>query len=307
MKILITGVRGFIGAALVRHLMRDNTYNNIEIYCLQRPGTQINISGVWVIPLKVLSIAGFVDALSGYKFDYVFNLASYGVSRGDADLSHLIEGNISYLVYLIKGLEFAPRLIVNIGSCSEYGQVSGGIRVLENTPPAPKTTYGAAKVASGIFATTLASECNYRLINLRLFGVYGEGEARQRLLPYVVRKLTSNEPVNLTSGLQVRDWLYIDDVSSALVSLLSVNPEQIASKDSYNLCSGIGVTVRQVVERICEELEKPTDLLRWGALQHTGEPSWLVGDPSAFYNETNWIPSISLNDGISKAVSYYAR
>ena len=297
MNVLVTGSTGFIGTALVKALINEK-YN---VYCLIRNKSIINTNKENIIRLKDNSIESFKLALQSRKFDFIINLASYGVRRGDSDLNTMIDGNVNFLANLICSLTEKPKMIINVGSCSEYGFIGEGKYVDESTPLAPVTLYGAAKSATTLFGNTLAILHDVKLISLRLFGVYGEGEADYRLLPYLVNNLNNNESVELTSGEQQRDVLYIDDIVNAF--LCAINKyENIPSNSSYNVCSGVPVRVKDFVEYIALKMNKSVDLLKWGVIDRPDEPEWLVCSNELFKRYTDWEPQFDMKSGLDKAV-----
>lgn len=308
MRVLITGAGGFIGSALTAVLA--NTFIDglrVEVFHLKRQGAAKRPvdSVATAIVLPGLSRDDFVTALHQHRFDYVLHLASYGVSRSDRLIAAMIEGNVTFLVNLLSALGPTPRLIVNIGSCAEYGHVPVGERINEDTPLRPVSVYGGVKAAAEMIATALAHENSQRFTTLRLFGVYGEGEGAQRLLPFLVERMSRGEPVDLTAGTQIRDWLHVHDVVSGLLALLNAEASGLEIEASYNLCSGVGISVREFVDEIRLAMGVDDELLQWGSITRSDEPTWLVGDPGRFHEAIGWSPRIALREGVARAVAHF--
>jgi nucleoside-diphosphate-sugar epimerase len=297
MKILVTGSNGFIGTALVKSLI-DEGYN---VSCLIRPNSLNKIKDVNIIRIKSNSISEVKLALKSRDFDFVINLASYGVRKGDDNLDLMIDGNINFLANLILALPNKPKMFINVGSCSEYGIIENGTFVEESDKINPNTLYGAAKSASHIVGNALAVQQKLKFISLRLFGVFGEGEDKFRLLPYTVENLKCNSAVGLTSGEQQRDVLYIDDVVSAFHSTIE-NYNEFPSYGSYNVCSGVPVKVKDFIEYIALKMHKSFDLLKWGQVIRPEEPLWLVGNNELFKKYSKWKPKFDMESGLDKAM-----
>jgi len=210
----------------------------------------------------------------------------------------LVAGNVGTVASLLQVAARWPlQRFVHIGSCAEYGQV-GGQKVDEDTALAPTSAYGGAKAAASMMALGLAAQTGVPLTILRLFGTFGIGEAPQRLLPYVLGQLLRHQPCQLSPGDQVRDLTWIDDVIDALIHTTQVPLE---SGSVFNVCSGQGITVREVGERIADRLGVPRSLLHWGALPHRDdEPRVLVGDPRRFQKATGWRATTDLNTAIDR-------
>jgi UDP-glucose 4-epimerase len=301
---LVTGATGFIGSALVQRLLADR----VQVTCLVRSRRRL-LAEPNSPDLRIIETHSFKDAelrqrLKDVPIDVVFHLASYGVRREDRDVRHLIEGNLELLADLLIAMAESPiRRFVHAGSCSEYGfPASDGILVSEQHPLNPTSLYGAAKAASFLFGNALASDLKIPFLTLRLFGVFGTREAPRRLLPYLIRRLASDQMVDLTPGEQVRDLLYEDDVVEAFIS--AAEAQGLNDGAVYNVCSGCPIRVRAVGEAVAYELGKPLHLLQWGKREYrSDEPMWLVGDNRRFASATGWQPSISLPAGIRRMIS----
>jgi nucleoside-diphosphate-sugar epimerase len=297
MNLLVTGSSGFIGSAVVKAFINEG-YN---VYSLARPNSKIKDFGVNIIRIKENTIKEFKLALQSKEFDFVINLASYGVRRGDNDFQEMIDGNVNLLANLMFALANKPKMIINVGSCSEYGFIEEGKFIDETTALSPVTLYGATKAATALIGNSLALLHEVKFITLRLFGVYGEGEADYRLLPYVVNNLKNNKMIELTSGEQKRDVLYIDDVVNAFLYAIK-KYKNLPSNTTYNVCSGRPVRVKDFVEHITLRMNKSFELLKWGAIDRPDEPKWLIGDNSLFKKHTGWDAQFSMEEGLDKAI-----
>ena len=306
-NILLTGASGFIGNAFVNKLINQNNkaLNNFKIFYLRRPNRKVNIDGAEPIDLENNSQDSFNKALCNNNFDYVYNFASYGVKRSDNDITEYIDGNITFLAHLIRGFLQPPKLFVNIGSCAEYGFIKDGVKANEEDIIRPNSLYAASKASALDFGVKVAKDNDIPFIHLRLFGVYGEGEYSKRLLPDVYKNLSQNNKVKLTSGTQIRDWIYIDDVIEALYCILNINISDITKDLIYNICSGEGSSVKEVVSILCNELDASSDLLGWGEINRKDELEWLVGSPKKFQLISGWKPKVSLEDGIKKSADFF--
>jgi nucleoside-diphosphate-sugar epimerase len=242
--------------------------------------------------------------LTKIPIDVVFNLASYGVRQDDRDPQQMVEGNVGLLVHLLNAIADRPIIrFIHAGSCSEYGvNLSNGELISETHPLRPTSLYGAAKAASFLIGNVLASHLSIPFVTLRLFGVFGTREAPDRLIPYLIRRLTRNQPVDLTPGEQVRDFLFEDDAVEAFVCAATAS--RLNSGEVYNVCTGHPTRIHEIGEEVALELGRSTDLLHWGARRYRAdEPMWLVGDHRRFAKLTAWRPATSLPAGIRRMIS----
>jgi UDP-glucose 4-epimerase len=261
--------------------------------------------------VSAIEIAGFEpralrESLKGISPDVVFNLASAGVNPADRDPLAMLDGNVHLLAGLLCSLDgHKPRRFIHTGSCSEYAPAETGHLITEDDPAAPPSLYGAAKLCASLYGAALAAERDIPFLNLRLFGVYGAGEAPYRLVPYLISKLREDQPVDLTPGEQVRDLLYLDDVVDAL--LAAATSDRLGESGIFNVCSGQGIRVREVAEQVAETMKKPKSLLRFGARAYRPDESmWIVGDNRRFAAVTGWLPRVSLAEGIRRMVVHPA-
>lgn len=307
LNILLTGASGFIGNAFLKELnqYRNISKHEIQIFYIRRPNQKRNILNAKPIDINSNSIESFKVALSSYSFDYIFNFASYGVNRSENNILESIDGNITFLVNLLLGINSKPSLFVNIGSCAEYGIVEYGKKVNESSITKPESLYATSKLSAYYYGLSVAKQKDIPFIHLRLFGVYGEGENKKRLLPYVTNNLLKRIKSNLTSGNQIRDWIYIDDVIDALIYFLEADLSEIQKFSIYNICSGKGHSVKKMLKTLCNELNASDDLLEWNKITRIDEPKWLVGDPSRFKSISGWEPKISLEQGIKNFVRFF--
>jgi nucleoside-diphosphate-sugar epimerase len=250
-----------------------------------------------VIPASAPDFAALLRRLSPSN---VVNLASYGVAPSESDPETLLDANVGALTRLLAACAGSGVRVIHAGSCSEYDRVDQPALMTEDTPCHPSTPYGAAKLAATEWGRTLAARLGVPFVTLRLFGVYGPGESPHRIIPAVRAKLAAREPVELTHGNQVRDLTYVDDLCEALTRALDAD---LPTGGVYNVCSGVGVSIRSVCLSVCRALGASPELLLFGAKPlRPGELEWVVGDPSRFGTVTGWQASTSLDAGVARTL-----
>jgi nucleoside-diphosphate-sugar epimerase len=300
---LVAGATGFVGSAVARRLLADGW--RVVAPVRRTSGDKRRLGG---LPgLDVVEVGGYTagelrDAFAS-RPEVVFNLASAGVA-GKADPDDVVAGNVTLTLNLLRAAgEVGVRRFVHTGSCFEYAAVPAGQLMTEGSPAVPWSVYGAAKLASVHLARTAAVGWKVPLVVLRLFGVYGPGEAPQRLVPHLIDRLRRAESVDLTPGAQVRDLLYIDDAAEAFATAAGA-PSLGEDGRILNVCTGVPVAVRQVGESVARLLGAPQELLRWGAIPpRSEEPPWIVGDGTRFRTATGWGPKHDLTAGLRAAIA----
>jgi nucleoside-diphosphate-sugar epimerase len=214
----------------------------------------------------------------------------------------MINGNIGVMSRLIQGLSHSsPRVILHAGSWSEYADSNGSDPIGEDRPIWPRSVYGAAKASATIFGNALARETGLPFVTLRLFNVFGIGEAPSRLIPYLIDRLGASEYADLTPGDQVRDLTYVDDVVDAILLAAEAGLEPYTA---YNVCSSRPTAVKWIAETVADIMHKPRNLLRFGSIpRRTDEPLEVVGDNTKFVSATGWEPKTTVATGVELMVA----
>jgi UDP-glucose 4-epimerase len=290
-SVAVTGAGGFIAARVLHAL----TGAGLRCHAVTRRASA-GLAARLPARTEIHEVGDYaVDQLESLfdsvRPDAIVNLASYGVSPADRDPGLILDGNVGMITRLLNAVAGRPpRLFVHAGSCFEYGPASGSGQLNEARPVDPQSAYGAAKAASVRAAHELGRQMRVPVVTLRLFGVYGPGEPKQRLIPYLLDRLRAGQPAELTAGEQVRDLLHVDDVAAAFLSAL--RSDRLERYRAYNIASGMPVTVREIGHLVAAVLGRPAELLRWGARPgRTDEAESLVGDSTAFREATGWRPT----------------
>jgi dTDP-6-deoxy-L-talose 4-dehydrogenase (NAD+) len=271
--VLVTGATGFVGRQVVRRLAA----RDCAIRLIVRRGREAEVATLPNVESTLATPDLFSEpeewcAEACRDVHRVIHLAWFGEPGAYLES----EKNLDCLagtLRLAKGAALAavPRF-VGIGTCMEYDLSGGPVSVA--TPLRPATAYAAAKAATFLALLRWLPLRQVEFAWCRLFYLYGEGEHPARLIPYVESQLTKGQPAELTSGEQTRDYL---DVAEAARQIVDVVFGTV--RGAVNVCSGVPVTVRQLVEQIADRCGR-RDLLRFGArLQNRFDPPYVVGVP----------------------------
>lgn len=236
---LVTGASGFIGGRLQRSL--------------QEQGCEVV---GWTRAFGDLRDTSAVKSvLSDVRPSRIFHLATGSAGSGTGPWTQVADEQLM-LTNLAYGMPGHCQLIYT-GSMAEYGR-AGTFDEFDYC--VPDTPYGCAKFAGTTLSVALRTMLGKDIRAARLFGVYGAGEKSARLLPDLIRRLVAGEPIPLSDGLQVRDFVHVDDVSRALVAL----SEAEEAPAIVNVGTGVGVSVREVCEIVANVLGADLSLLRFG-------------------------------------------
>ena len=298
MRALVAGGGGFVGSALVAALaVRGHDVS------VMTTGEQTLPSPVHTLRLDRWHPGCVLQAESTPRYDWIFNAAAYGVdpSQTDATAAHLANAELP-LAFVDLARRAGARALVHVGSCFEYAEPAVRRPLRESDPLETAKTYNATKVAGSLAVVEAARQTGLNAIVARLFGVYGAGERPWRLLPSIHDRLVRGQPVPISEGLQVRDYLYIEDAAVGLIALAVSASTSSRTPSVVNLCSGVEVTVRKFAETLAGVLGAPHDLLQFGAIpMRTREIAYLVGDVGYLRSLTPWRPTYTLERGLAAA------
>jgi nucleoside-diphosphate-sugar epimerase len=243
--------------------------------------------------------AALRQALAGSSFEYVFNLAGYIDHRpyfagGRAVIAQHLDG----LMNLIDSIgRDELKGFVQIGSSDEFGDAPAP--QLERTGSTVISPYAFAKLAATDFIRFLARQEGFPGTVARLFLTYGPGQDEKRFLPQVIRACVRNERFGVSTGLQVRDFCYVDNVVEGLRRAATCGS---ARGMTLNIASGRPITVREVVEKVVRLVGGGSP--QFGARPYRpGENMALVADISKTSEMLGWEPTTSLEAGLMATIA----
>lgn len=301
LRIMITGATGFIGSRVVRGLLGEGC----EVIALVRhTGSTERLQELAEVATIVRG--DFHDPstwerrLGELRPTAVVHLAwhtSPGQYRNDP-------GNLTDLTSSLRLLERAQNWgcsrFVGVGTCLEYDTRCGYLS--ESVPLAPTSLYASCKAALYFAASSWARNRGLSFAWARLFYQYGPGEDPRRLIPSVVNALLTGRQIALTSGMQVRDYLHVDDVASAITKLVLGR-----AQGAFNVGSGRPIRIRDLA-KIVERQVGRHDLLRVGDLPDPeDEPPFICANNARLRENVEWEPALSLEQGIADTITWWAK
>ena len=305
--VLVTGAAGFIGSHLVRRLASGGT-RVVALYTGQHgTGRLCGIPGDLRLERADLRQPESLEGLfAAYRFAEVFHLAAHGVHENDTDAAAMSETNTLGSFALGRlALRHGVRRFIHCGSALEFSL--SGAPITESFPLGANTLYGASKAAGWLLLDYLHRAEGLPLVTIRPFTVFGPGESGRKLIPGVIARAARDEPVFLTSGTQVRDYIYITD---AVDALLLAAGEAATPGDSFNIGCGIGgaMPVRSLVETTLRLMKVSPSLCRFGEYQRTRpDPPFLVSNPAYARSRLGWSPRVSIEEGLIQTIRSVTR
>ena len=243
--ILVLGASGFIGANLLRTLLKYRsdcygTYFHSPAWRLESLPSQNLIQTDLLVDSNLDALLDQVHPKT------VFNSVAYGAYSFETDSSLIYRTNFNLTEKLLHRLETQSlSAYVHAGSSSEYGDHASGPG--ETELPAPNSDYAVSKVACANLIQYYGKKKNLPCANLRLYSVYGPLEDSSRFIPNIVARGLEGKYPPLVDPAVSRDFVYIDDVSEAFLdAALALQPASYG--DSFNIGSGKKTTIADVAK-----------------------------------------------------------
>lgn len=299
---LITGATGFIGSCLTRKLVELG--HNVSI--LTR-GEKVNwrlhdITSKLDVHVADLTDPTLPEIVSKIKPTIIFHLATYGAMPNEDVVDKMVDVNIKGTLNLIRAVKrISFKLFINTGSSSEYGMKALPMR--ETDILEPINDYGVSKATVSLFCQKIARIESLPIITFRLFSPYGQFESKERFVPTVISHMLKNKPLELSSPLFVRDFIFIQDVVDAYLRAVDKN---IPFGSIINIGSGKQHTLADVVDVVRERTNSPSHVA-W-SIQKTQsrqiEPTCWQANIELAHNLLKWGPKYSLKTGIKKTIQW---
>ena len=302
-RVVVTGGTGFVGANLVRRLLREGH----EVHLLvRRDHTTWRIreiaDHVRSHEVDLTARRALRRVLATIRPDWVFHLAAYGAYSWQQDRRRMVRTNVLGTMNLLDAsLEAGCETVVNSGSSSEYGLKS--IAPGEDEALEPNSEYGVTKAAASLYGRHLARSRRARIFTLRLYSVYGPFEDPDRLIPRLVRCGLEGRLPPLASPDTARDYVYVDDVADAFLSVAE-RPDAAEPGAIYNVGTGVQTSLREVVDLARKTLgivKEP----RWRSMpDRSWDTAVWVANIEKIRREVGWIPKYTLTEGFSAAARW---
>jgi len=332
MKYLITGGAGFIGSAVIRHLIQDLNQEVINVDKLTYAGNLESLESVSNSPLYTFEQVDICNSeelqrvFKQHQPDKIMHLAAEShVDRSIDGPAEFIQTNIvgtynlldiskKYWAILPKQRKMIFRFH-HISTDEVYGDLAGTDDLFtEDTPYAPSSPYSASKASSDHLVRAWHRTYNLPTIITSCSNNYGPYQFPEKLIPLVILNAISGKPIPIYGkGDQIRDWLYVEDHAKALVKVL----QEGTVGETYNIGGHNEKTNLEVVQAVCNILEKlqPSTHLAHKTYcslitfvtDRPGHDIRYAIDAAKIEQRLNWKPVESFETGIKKTVQWYLK
>ncbi|MCI9868823.1 dTDP-glucose 4,6-dehydratase [Rhizobium skierniewicense] len=325
MRVLVTGGAGFIGSAVVRHLINDRHYDVLNIDKLTYAGTLTSLISVEDNPLYRFENADVCDktaitqAISSFRPDRVMHLAAEShVDRSITGAKDFVETNVlgtfnmlecarAYWQSLDSGAKKTFRFL-HISTDEVYGSLGEDGLFTESTPYDPSSPYSATKAASDHLAKAWERTYGLPVVVSNCSNNYGPFHFPEKLIPLMIISTMEGKSLPVYgSGSNIRDWLFVEDHAKAL----DIIAERGRVGETYNVGGRNEQRNIDVVNRICALMDEfcpergPHSRLITYVQDRPGHDARYAIDATKLERELGWKAVENFDSGIEKTVKWY--
>jgi len=312
MKILVTGGCGFIGSNFVRHILKSYPdYSVFNVDKLTYAGNLENLADVssshrYCFLKGDIAEALQMEAVIREGVDAVVNFAAEShVDRSIEDPSAFMKTNVFGTFVLLEAVRkvFPKQKIrfVHISTDEVYGSLGEIGAFTEESPLAPNSPYSASKTAADMLVRAYYHTYGLSTSITRCSNNYGPYQFPEKLIPLLISNAIENKKLPIYGdGMNVRDWIYVEDHCRALDVVLHHGKEG----EVYNIGGRSEKPNLEVVKTVLDQLGKPPSLIRF-VKDRPGHDRRYAMDFSKIERELGWKPAFSFGEGIRLTVEWY--
>ena len=311
MRVLITGGAGFIGSNFIRYALREHTdWDITNLDKLTYAGNLENLADIekekrYHFVKGDISDGKLVDSLFSQGFDIVVNFAAEShVDRSIMDPSPFIKTNVEGTnVLLDVSRRRGVKRFLQVSTDEIYGSLGLKGKSREQSPLAPNSPYSASKAAADMMCRAYYATYNLPVIVTRCSNNYGPYQFPEKLIPLVVTNALENKEVPVYGdGLNIRDWIYVEDHCRALDCVI----QHGRVGEIYNIGAHCERTNLELIEKLLDILGKPRSLITF-VTDRPGHDRRYALSSSKIRRELGWKPKVSINAGLRKTVQWYVK
>lgn len=322
--ILVTGGCGFIGANFIWHLLSapDFTGRIINVDKLTYAGNPDNLGGIdekslgrhIFIKADICDQKAMARIFEEFDIDTICHFAAEShVDRSIESPGAFIQTNIVgtfNLLELARLHKNSLTLFHHVSTDEVYGSLGDDGYFTEETPYRPNSPYSASKASSDHLVRSYAKTYDLPVTISNCSNNYGPYQFPEKLIPLMILNALEKKPLPVYgTGLNIRDWLYVNDHCSAIWTIMKKGTRG----ETYNIGGRCEMQNIEVVKTICDLLDKmapepdfgPRRNLITFVTDRPGHDLRYAIDSSKLQNELGWVPTESFNTGIKKTIQWY--
>lgn len=325
MRVIVTGGAGFIGSALVRHLVLEKGCEVLNIDALTYAGNRASLRPVEdksnhrFLQANICDRSAIDDAFAQFQPDRVMHLAAEShVDRSITGAAEFVQTNVIGTFTMLEAArqhwgsltgEAKDRFrFLHVSTDEVYGSLGNDGLFTETTPYDPSSPYSASKASSDHLAKAWERTYGLPVVVSNCSNNYGPYHFPEKLIPLTILNALNEQPLPVYGkGDNVRDWLYVDDHARALDLII----ERGRIGETYNVGGRNERQNIEVVRRICDVLDRlvPADRPRQELIEFVtdrpGHDARYAIDATKLEQELGWKAQEDFDSGIEKTVRWY--
>lgn len=312
--ILITGFSGFVATHFVEYLY--NNHNDWKVIGIDRSHPKFDYSrfsdrlSIQFYRVDLMDVEQLKAVFNKTKPDYVLHLAAFSsVAYSWKYPAESFTNNSNIFLNLLDAIKDTNTdcRILSVGSSEEYGNVAHeDLPIRENQPVDPLSPYAVARVAQEWLSKCYVSAYGMNIVLTRSFNHIGPRQDERFVVPGFIKRIKSIKDNGKTEGTIetgnleiIRDFVDVRDVVRAYYLLLTEGK----CGDIYNICSGKGIKLSQVVENIANIVGVNVHTVTNPEFVRPNDNMEIVGSPYKIETELGWKPEIELNNTLADMIN----
>lgn len=313
MNIIVTGGAGFIGSNFIFHMMKKYPdYRIVCLDCLTYAGNLSTLEPVMNNPNFRFVKESITERSAVYKLfeeekpDIVVNFAAEShVDRSIENPEIFLDTNIEGTAVLMDACrKYGVKRFHQVSTDEVYGDLPldrPDMLFTEKTPIQTSSPYSASKAGADLLVLAYYRTYGVPVTISRCSNNYGPYQFPEKLIPLMIANCLNDKPLPVYGeGLNVRDWLYVEDHCKAID--LIVHKGKVG--EIYNVGGHNEKRNIDIVKLICKVLDKPESLITYVADRKGHDRRYAI-DPTKIHDELGWIPETKFEDGIKKTILWY--
>lgn len=310
MKVLVTGGAGFIGSNFVRYMVKKYPeYNIVNLDSLTYAGNLENLKDIeelsnYKFVKGDIADRQFINQLfKEEKFDYVLNFAAEShVDRSITNPDIFIQTNIQGTQVLLDAVKNAEvKKYLQVSTDEVYGTLGETGYFTEETPLASNSPYSSSKAGADLLVRAYHETFGLPVNITRCSNNYGPFHFPEKLIPLmIINALNDKQLPVYGDGLNVRDWLHVEDHCQAIDLVLHKGK----NGEVYNVGGNNERTNIEIVKTILKALDKPESLIKY-VTDRPGHDRRYAIDATKLREELGWSPKYNFDTGIEQTIKWY--
>ena len=312
MRLLVTGGCGFIGSNFIRYVLEHYQPEMItNVDALTYAGSLESTSDFLpefgdryeFIRSDIADFVAVDEALSNHSYFAVVNFAAEShVDRSIASPEDFFRTNIIGASNLLESARrHGVKRFVQVSTDEVYGSLGEIGRFSELSPINPSSPYSASKASADLLVLAAHKTFGQDVVVTRCSNNYGPYQFPEKLVPVAILRALADEPVPIYGdGLNVRDWIHVEDHCAAVFDVLM----QGRAGEIYNIGAENELTNLELVRAILSQLEKSEELIKFVPDRPRHDRRYAI-DSSKIRNEIGWKPLHNLERGLSETIEWY--